>query len=422
MRVLPTGRIASAWLSGGPFAPFSNGQYRLFSIAALISGTALSVQALTRVWLVQEQTHSPFMVALVAAATAIPLLLLGFVGGVLSDRFDRRRITLVVESASFLAAAALATLVVMGLATTWHLIFFSLLHGTAAALSNPAKQTLLADLVPARQQRGAIGLNMVVGNLAGIGGPAIAALLITVFGTSHAMVAGAAIAFAGLPFYALVRGDPPRTRAAAGKIFQGLGEGVRFVLKDPSLRWLLLVGVTLLITLSSRGAVYPALVQDVLGGGAGALGLMELVGGIGAVAGPLVAIAFSNRFPDRRVEIVSGFVFAAAVAGLSFSNWFPMAVAMAGISTFAGTIFFVTNMTAFQLSAPAEFRGRVVSVRFVSWGLQPVGTLSLGALAEIFGPQVALLSFAIGGAIMFGFLSLLFRPGRPDRTLAPHAA
>jgi len=423
VRVNPVGRIAHAWsLEGGPLAPFANGQYRLFSIAALISGTALSAQALTRVWLVQQQTHSPFMVALVAAATAIPLLLLGFVGGFLSDRFDRRRITLFVEAASSIAAAVLAALVVTGVASTWYLIFFSLLHGSAAALSNSAKQTLLADLVPARQQRGAIGLSMVVGNLAGIAGPAIAGLLITVFSTSHAMVAGAALAFAALPFYALVRADPPRTRAVAGRVFQSLGEGIRFVIKDPSLRWLLLVGAALLITLSSRGAVYPALVQDVLGGGAGALGMLELVGSLGAVFGPLVAIWLASRFPDRRVTIAAGFAFAASVVVLALSQSFYMALAMSAVSSFTGTIFFVTNLTAFQLSAPDEFRGRVVSVRFVSWGLQPAGTLSLGALAEVLGPQVALLCFAVGGGLLFAFLILIARPARPDRVVALRAA
>ncbi|MBI2965592.1 MAG: MFS transporter [Chloroflexi bacterium] len=412
--VRPTGRLGAARRRrGGPFAPFANRQYRLFSIATLISGTALSVQSLTRVWLVQEQTHSPFLVAVAAALTALPMLLFGFLGGALSDRFDRRLITIAVESASFAGAAVLAFLVATGSVTTWQIMAFSFVHGTAAALSSPSKQTLLADLVPSRQQRGAIGLNMVVGNLAGIAGPAVGAFLITRFGTSESMIAGAAIAIVALPFYALVRGDAPRRRGrATGRVLKNLVKGVKFVVADPALRWLLLVGVTLLITLSSRGAVYPSLVQDVLKGGAGALGILELVGGLGAVAGPMLAVAVFNRFPDRMVEVISGFSFAASVAALAFSPWFPLTALLAGLSTFAGTIFFVTNMTAFQLSAPEEFRGRVVSVRFVSWGLQPVGTLTLGALAESAGPQFALLTFAAGGALIFGALVLLFRPSR----------
>ena len=423
----PAGVRPAGWVRAarrrrsGPFAPFANRQYRLFSIATLISGTALSVQSLTRVWLVQEQTHSPFLVAIAAALTALPMLLFGFLGGALSDRYDRRLITIAVEAASFVGAAVLAVLVVNGTAEIWHIMAFSFVHGTTAALSSPSKQTLLADLVPHRQQRGAIGLNMVVGNLAGIAGPAIGAFLITRFGTSESMVAGAVISVVALPFYALVGSDAPRRRArATGRVLKNLVEGVRFVVADPTLRWLLLAGVTLLITLSSRGAVYPALVQDVLHGGAGALGVLELVGGIGAVAGPMLAVAFTNRFPDRLVQVVSGFSFAASVAMLAFSPWFPLTALLAGLSTFAGTLFFVTNMTAFQLSAPEEYRGRVVSVRFVSWGLQPVGTLTLGAIAEAAGPKFALLAFAASGALLLGALVVLFRPPRP--TVAPPAA
>ncbi|MBI4220217.1 MAG: MFS transporter [Chloroflexi bacterium] len=408
--------------TSGPFASLANRQYRIFSLASLTSGTGLSVQSLARVWLVQDMTHSPFMVAMAAALTSVPMLLFGFFGGALSDRFDRKWIAVGSEALVVAGAALLAALVVSGAAQTWHVMLFAFLHGTYASFSSPAKQTLLADLVPQGQQRGAIGLSMVVGNLAGIAGPAIAAVLITQFGTGEALVAGTVISLAALPLFLFIRGDKDRARKRTdGRLVKNLLEGVRYVAGDPALRWLLLIGIVILIALSSRGVLYPALVQDVLGGGAGSLGMLEIAGGIGAVLGPVLAVSLGNRFADRRMEIITGYAFAGSVFAIAVSPWFSLTVFLAGLCTFTGTMFFVTNMTAFQLSAADEFRGRAVSVRFVSWGLQPVGMITLGVLAEIAGPQVALASAATVGALLFTGLVLLMRP-RAARAASPQPA
>ena len=377
-----------------------------------VSSTGLAIQSLGRVWLVQDTTHSPVLVAAVSAIGGFPVLILGFYGGYLADRFSRKWISVFGEALSVVVAAGLAALALAGLVETWHIITASGLQGVTTALVVSARQTLITDLVPQQQQRGAIGLSMLVANLSGITGPGIAGVLIPSMGTDAALVAGAVVAAAGMPLFWLLKTD--RAAAASQKrrnMVSEVAEGVRYVVRRPQLRWLMLSATVMLIMVSSRGAVFPPLVQDVLGRGAGALGLMEVAGGVGAVLGPLFAVWIAGKHSEIRLETVSALGFAGVVALLAISPWFELTLLLSGAATFIGTVFFSLNLSAIQLDTPQELRGRVISVRFALSGTHPAGIMALGALAEAIGPREALFAFALGGILLMALLNLLL-PGR----------
>ncbi|MDA0676590.1 MAG: MFS transporter, partial [Chloroflexi bacterium] len=280
----------------GPFAPFSSPKFRLFSAAMLVSSTAVSIQTLARIWLVQDTTHSPLLVAAVSAATGLPILILGFFGGYLADRFSRKWISVVGEVLSFVVASGLAALAMLEIIHVWHIILASGLQGITTSLVVSARQTLITDLVPENQQRGAIGLSMLVANVSGIFGPGVAGLLIPNFGTDIALVAGAAVALVGIILFLWLKiSYTPLPDQKGHRMWADVVEGVRYVARMPRLRWLMLVATIMLVMLSSRGAVFPPLVQDVLGRGAAALGMMEMVGGVGAVLGPLFAVWLTGK-------------------------------------------------------------------------------------------------------------------------------
>lgn len=392
--------------AGGPFAPFGNAQFSLFSVALLVSSTAIAIQSMGRVWLIQDTTHSPLLVSAVSAAGGLPILILGFYGGYLADRFSRKWISVVGEIISFLIAAGLAALAFAGVAETWHVITASALQGVTTALVVSARQTMITDLAAPERHRSAIGLSMLVANLSGITGPAVAGALIPSFGTDWALIVGAAVALSGVALFWLIKTDQNAAPARrGGKMTRELADGVRYVARTSTLRWLMLGAMIMLVMVSSRGAVFPPLVQDVLGRGAGALGVMEMVGGVGAVLGPLMAVALSKRYSDVKVETVSGFAFAGVVAALAVSPWFELTVFLSGMATFVGTVFFATNLSAIQLGAPLDLRGRVISVRFALSGSHPAGLMALGALAQAFGPREALFAFSLAAIGLFALLN-----------------
>jgi len=402
---------ARAGQSAGPFAALTNGQYQRFSVAAILSFTALAIETLARGWILQLMTGSPLLVSLVPALLMLPMLFLSVPGGELADRFSRKAITLGYELVAVATYVAMAALVLTGNLQAWHVLAATAIQGIGAALAAPARQTLITDLVATRHQRGAIGLSMMSVNLAAIAGPALGGFLIARYGMSHAFLAALILSLPALPLYfSLKPAAPARTAAHRGGMFANLRDGLKYISGDASLRWLLLACVVMIVTINSWGALFPAFAEDVLGVGAAGLGVISTAVGVGSLAATLVLVVVAGRMPDKTVEVISGFSFAALALGIAVSTIYPVTTVLVALAAFAATAFFQTNLTAVQLHAPDEYRGRVISVRFVAWGLQPVGLLALGGLAEVIGPQWALGAFAVAGAAAFLALVLILRP------------
>jgi MFS family permease len=397
--------------SVGPFAALADSQYRRYSLAALASNSALAIETMARVWLLQQLTGSPLVVSLVPALLMLPMLFLSVPGGELADRVSRKALTLAYEAFSLGTYVILGYLVIAGRAEPWHVLAATALQGIAGAVTAPARQTFITDLVQERNQRGALGLSMTVANISAIVGPAAGGLLIASYGLQQAFVAAAIVAAPALPLYILLRPAAARPHALhRGGMVKNLREGLQYIAGDGSLRWLLFACLVMIVTVNSWGAVFPAFAEDVLRVGAGGLGVLGVAVGVGSLAATILVVVISGRVPDKTVEVVSGFLFALFVLGVALSTSYVVSIVLVALAAFAATCFFQTNLTAVQLHAPEEYRGRVISVRFVAWGLQPVGLLALGALAEVVGPQPALAAFSIGGALALGILVAVLRP------------
>jgi MFS family permease len=398
-------------LSAGPFAALADSQYRRYSVAVLASNSALAIETMARVWLLQQMTGSPLMVSLVPALLMLPMLFLSVPGGELADRVSRKALTLAYEAFSMGTYVVLGYLVVAGRAEPWHVLAATALQGIAGAITAPARQTFITDLVQERHQRGALGLSMTTANVSAIVGPALGGLLIASYGLQQAFIAAAIVAAPALPLYLLLKPAAARPHALhRGGMVKNLKEGLRYIAGDGSLRWLLFACLVMIVTVNSWGAVFPAFAQDVLKVGAGGLGVLSVAVGAGSLAATILVVLISGRVPDKTVEVVSGFLFALFVLGVALSTSYGISIVLVALAAFAATAFFQTNLTAVQLHAPEEYRGRVISVRFVAWGLQPVGLLALGALAEVIGPQSALAAFSVAGAVALGVMVVVLRP------------
>jgi MFS family permease len=297
-----------------------------------------------------------------------------------------------------------------GAIQVWHIMALTLLLGVAGSLALPARQSLIIDVVPKRDHRGALGMYMLVFNVSQIAAPALAGLMISRFGVDAALIVSALLFIPVVPILTRVRPLPVQAvaRPRIGSV-ESLKVGVRYILGDGRLRWMFVALLVVVLGVNSWGAMFPTFTEDVLGRGAGGLGMIVLGVGVGSTVGTFVAMTLDGRATDKAIQIGSGLAFAIVVGLIAYTPSFAAWVILATVAACVGTVFFVHNMMAVQLNTPDELRGRVIAARFVLSGLQPFGQLALGAMAEGAGPQMAMAVFAIASAVGLGAVVLVSR-------------
>ncbi len=387
-------------LAGGAGA-FAYSGFRWFSLAQFIGFTMLNIQMMTRGWAMQELTGSPFMVSLVGAVQVLPMLAFSFLGGELADRFSRKKILILGEVGALIGFASLAIPAAMNVLQPWHIIASTLWMGVAMALQNPARQAMIVDLVGEREQRRALGAYMVVIHLTILVGPIIGGPLLTTLGTEGALGLSTLAFVVVIPLYLPMKLAAVQVRSQPkGPLVSNLSAGVRYICKDPTLRWMFLALFVMVLFVNTWGGLFPTIAEDVLHRGAGGLGGINIAVGIGALTGAVLAAILAGRAHDARQQIVGSLLFAGFVIVLALSTSYPISLIATGLAAASGAPFFINNMTVTQLNAKDEFRGRVVSVRFVVSAVQPIGLMVLGAVAEITGPKAALAGSAAIGAFL----------------------
>ena len=353
-------------------------------------------------------TGSPFLVTLVPITMLLPMLILSLPAGILADRANRRKIVIGAEAAALLGYIGLTAIAILGNVQVWHVLALSALTGVIMATAGPSRMSVISHLVPPRELRRGVGLSAVVFNLAQIAGPAMGGILIGQFGTEAALAASLFFTLPAVLLYKSVHFDgecADKSKVAAP--MQALKDGLRYVSSNPELRNLLIGAMIVIVTISTWNALMPTFAADVLNRGPEVLGFLTLAAGVGALFGSIFSVALASKIPHQRVELVAALVLVLAVLGFAASESLVLSVVFAAIAGLSQTTFMVTNMTVAQVASADEFRGRVQSIRFLIVGMQPVGVLALGLIAESFGPQIAVGSMALVGAVGYGIAHVM---------------
>lgn len=404
--------------------------FRWFALAQFISFSLLIIQMMVRGWQMQELTHSPFMVSLVGALHVLPMLFFGFFGGELADRLPRKWVVIFGEVGQLIGFAGLAVAAALDVVQPWHILATTALLGIVMALVSPSRQALIVDTVPREHHRKAIGAYMVVVHLTILVGPAIGGPLLTGIGINATLIVSTFAFISCIPIYLLVRPLEAQKRTPTkGPFAKNLVEGVRYICREPSLRWMFLAFFVMVLFVNTWGGLFPTIAEDVLHRGAGGLSGIALAVGVGALTGAVLAMVLAGKVPDVRLQFAGGLLFAAFVILLASSTWYPLSLVATTFAAACGAPFFISNMAATQLNSDEEHRGRVISVRYVVSAVQPIGLIAMGALAEVIGPQLALGgSAAIGGSLLLLIALTVARKdlfsangARPERT-APSTA
>ena len=408
------------------FAPFRNRDFALFWSGAFVSNIGTWMETVAFGVYVTNLTGKAVWPGLVAAATFVPTAFLGPVGGALADRMPRKAILLGTTAVQMLFAGLITTLMVTGSPAPIVVAMVAFGSGCAAAIGFPAYQAMIPDLVPLEDLPGAIALGSAQWNLGRIIGPLLAGVAIKLGGGSVEWALGANTVsfFAVVVVLLLITLPRPAADARSVKIIAAIRSGFRLVRADPGLR--IVIQTMSLNTLLAAPfiALIPAMAIKVLGANkdGSAVSVLVTAQGIGAVAaalaiGPLGARRGMRWIMVRSVGLVPFALILYAIApNLPLS---AIAIVFVGALYLASLSCFTTIA---QQRAPAEFRGRVLSVNNVILGtLYPIGAALQGFLADHFGLRTVTAGSAI---VMLGALVAVrtLRPGYTnalDTPLAP---
>ncbi|MGE5324694.1 MAG: MFS transporter [Actinomycetota bacterium] len=395
--------------------------YQLFFSGQLISLIGTWMDQVAESWLVYRLTGSALLLGTVAFASQIPVFLLAPIGGAVADRHDRRTILVVTQSSMMALAFILAGLTLTHLITVWELTVLAALLGVVNAFDIPARQAFLVDMVSREDLVNAIALNSSMFNGARVVGPAVAGIVVAVIGEGWCFFANAVSFIAVITGLLMMRMAKSR-RTIEGSPLQNVIEGFRFVLHNGPIHALMILLGLVSFTAMPYAVLMPIFAQQILHGGAEALGILMGCSGLGALGGAItLAMKKSIRGLGRWVAFAcAGFGLALIVFSLSRLLWLSALLLVPG--GFFVMVQMASSNTLIQSMVPDQLRGRVMAVYSMMFmGMAPFGALLAGSVAHKIGAPWTVAAggiIAMAGGLIFGLRWPALRPAARELVIA----
>ena len=404
--------------------------YRLYFGALLGQMAAMNMQMVARTWFMYELTGSATMLGAVALAGGAPMLTLSLFGGVMADRMSKKAILIAGQLASGLIALGIAVSITLGTIAWSHLFVASILHGIVASLMMPSRQAIIHDLVGEDSLMNAIALNAAAMNLLRLMAPAVAGFLIALWNIEGVYYIMGVLYAIGFVFVIYLPPSEPVQLESRGTIHE-VAEGLRYIRENRDI--LALLVLTLIVTILSMPYFFllPVFTKDIFVVHAADLGrlpslplvgqliatlqessarqgLLISISGLGAFVGSLIVASMPNR---RRGLIYLYSLLTVGVSLIVFSltrsyllaliAFIPLGLGQSGRMALSNTLL--------QSYTEDAFRGRVMSVYMMEWGITMIGVFLVGVLADVSGVQ-----WAIGGSaglmVLATVYALIFIP------------
>jgi MFS family permease len=390
---------------GYTFASLRLRNYRLLWLAQLGTSMGQWMDQMTRGWLMYQITGSALQLGLATALRGLPLLFFGILAGAVADRSNRKSQLMVAQVTNAVLNVILATLVLLHRVQPWHVYVTGFLAGTVQAFQQPARQTLISDIVGARHLMNALALNAMALNVARALGPAAAGLLIAFIGAHGSYYTQAAM-FVLATLWTMQMAMPARSPESAAMrrepFMRSIVAGLAFVVQDRDIRTLMILAHGPLTLGMPYMSLMPIFAQDVLHGGAQLQGLLLTIIGIGSVLGSLGVASMRRRYSYGHSVVLGALAFGVTLFGFASARTIPLSALCAFGVGVCVVAYQTQNQTLLQLLAPREMRGRVMSIFLLNRGLVPLGTFIAGVLAEHLGGPLALqiMSLAVLGVVV----------------------
>ncbi len=368
---------------------------------------ATQMNIILRGFLAFELTDAASALGLISVTIAIPMLFVAPIGGVIADWFNKRTLLLVAQTMVGLLNLVISVLILTDAIQFWHLMAAAVGTGTVVAIVMPARQAIVPQLVPRHKLMNAISLQMGGQNLTRIVGPALAASMIAPFGVGWAysvtvlLFAISVISLLPLPSVGMVGKEADEEPRDFRKDLIG---GFQFVMGSPIYR--LLLGSALVLPLFAFPVlqILPVFAAEVFEWEDIGLGILASSGGIGGLTGALIAANLDDNERKGRVMLSGAFVMAAAFIAFALMPFFWLAAVLLAVGSAGQMLFMTTNNATIQAKVPDEYRGRVMSMLMMSFGIMPLGVLPVTIGADAFGVSLAV---AISSTVLLVLLMLV---------------
>ncbi len=398
-------RLFPALLQLRAFRALHHREFRLIWYGHIFASLGVWMDQVTRGWLIYELTDSALQLGLVRGVQAIPLFFLSPVAGTAADRYSRKMQVVSSQVVIGLVFAVTALLVFTGAIEPWHVYATAFLMAVAQAFLQPARAAMISDAVPAENLTNAIGLNAVLFNVARSTGPALAGVLIAIYGTGGSYAVQAGFFLLATVWTVQISSSLSATRRSAGQsalgdsFAQSMIDGWRFSWRNETVRAALFVAMFASLFISPFTTLLPVFARDILGVGARGQGLLLTSMGVGALCSSVLIASFGDRLPRGLVMLAGVTSYGLAVVVFALSPWFELSMLLMGITGLCHVYSHALVQTIIQSYSPSEFRGRTIALFHMNQVVMTIGAMLVGALSSVITAPWAVALMGVGGAL-----------------------
>lgn len=381
------------------FKALNVSDFRWLWLGSLGSSFAMNMQIVARGWLVYTLTSSPMALAWVTLSFMVPTVAFSLWGGVLADRLPKKRIIVLAQSLNCAATVVMALIILSDRVTFWDFIWMGFFNGTVLALSMPARQAFVPELIPERLIFTGMALNTTGWNLSRILGPVLAGLLIawvaagdtsSTYGVGIVYLVIASLYFLSAVTMLLVR-RPGNIKTPDDKSpLTDMADGLRYVWANPPVFGLILLSIVPFVFGMPLNTLLPAFNEEILGGGPEDLGMLIACMGGGAILGSLM-LATMGELRNKGAWLIATCVgWGAFTAAFGSAQVVWLAMVLVGAVGWLSAWNMSLNRGLLQMQVAPNMRGRIMSIDMMSHGLMPLGVIPISFLAERYSVAVAL--------------------------------
>jgi len=390
------------------FRAFRSRNYRLFFGGQSISLIGTWMQKTAVSWVVYSLTHSTLMLGVSLFASQVPSFLLTWLGGVVSDRYDRYKVLLITQVASMIQAALLAILILFNHYTVWEILGLSVLLGIINAFDVPARQSLVYEMVNDKDDLpNALALNSSMVNLSRLIGPAIAGIVLEKLGDGTCFALNA-LSFVAVIGSLLLMKLPKYVRKEHKKnAFGEFAEGFNYIRRTPDIKFIIIVLGVMSFFVLPFNTLIAYYARDVFKGTASTFGIIDSFIGLGAFGGAIFLASQKTGANLNKILAINTLVLGIGLLLFSHEGNYPLALLFAVIAGFGMMSQVTVSNTIIQTTADPAMRGRVISFFAMAvFGMMPFGGLFVGWVSELIGTKNVLLIEGIV-ALLIGILHLV---------------
>jgi len=407
------GEMEKISLGKQTFNSFKNPVFRLYYGAMLGQMAAMNMQMVARSFLVYHLTGSAAILGGLTLAATIPMLILSLFGGVIAERVQKKFVMLVGQAGSAIVSLGVALALTLGYLSTehigswWILVVAAVLQGTIMGLMMPSRQAILPEIVGEEKLMNAVALNVLGMNTLRLLAPAASGFLIDALGFKAVYYATTGMYLMAVVFIAFLPLTSTMTVRGGGALAD-IKEGLNYVRRETNI--LLILAFTLFAVILSMPymMLMPVFAVDVLKVGATGMGWLISVSGVGAIVGSLLLASLPNK--KRGLMLLAGsLLLGLALVGFSLSSSWYLSLALIVFVGLGQTVRMALSNTLVQYYVDDEYRGRVMSIYMMEFGLMGFGVFAAALLAEAIGVQWAVGGFAMV-LVLLSILALVFLP------------